>query len=103
MRFLLHCSQLHYIARNDCKRRVAWGFKDEVALLLCRFTRRINAMASCPKCGKPQVRKDTQKRKRCRHCGILPGPMKLGRTGCPSPRISTGQAFRTVAEGRSNA
>lgn len=38
-------------------------------------------MASCPKCGKPKLRKDAFNRRRCPKCGILRGPEGMDRSG----------------------
>lgn len=40
-------------------------------------------MASCPKCGKPRLRKDTMNRRRCPRCGILRGPTNMNTAGEP--------------------
>lgn len=38
-------------------------------------------MASCPKCGKRRLRKDAEKRRFCRHCGLLRSPANMCRSG----------------------
>ena len=46
-------------------------------------------MASCPKCGRQKVGKDMEKRRRCRQCGILPGPYGMDRSGNIAPPTTT--------------
>lgn len=45
-------------------------------------------MASCPKCGRPKVGKDMEKRRRCRRCGILPGQNGMDRSGFRAEAIA---------------
>lgn len=43
------------------------------------------AMASCPKCGKPKVRRNKRAMRVCRHCGVLPSNKHLDQGGNPPP------------------
>lgn len=62
-------------------RKPAWGWKGEAGFLTVDSNPEDLAVASCPKCGRQEVRKDTAKRRRCRRCGVLPGPEGYGRSG----------------------
>ena len=42
-------------------------------------------MASCPKCGKPKLRKDAFNRRRCPKCGVLRGSQNMDRSGYFTP------------------